>query len=244
METKIKKGLSILVLLLFAILGGGSFDGEDITLFLIIIGVLIVIGAIVGIVQAKNQKEEEKRKQQEREELRQAALKEKEKLCQEYEFQKNAFIDKYGVPDTTIFWNEYDMNSEINVYESQKKVFIMGSEYAFKDILSCTFIDNPTTIKGKVRAVSQSKADNGSTIGRAIVGGAIAGSTGAIIGGATAKRETQTEYKQENDITYHNYIVIINVNNITNPVIRIQTGEDGRLTNEIVGLMNVIIARK
>ena len=49
---------------------------------------------------------------------------------------------------------------------------------------------------------------------------------------------------QEKDVTYHDYTVIINVNSITNPIIRITTGEDGKLTNDIVGLMNVIITRK
>ena len=153
-------------------------------------------------------------------------------------------MDKHGVPDTTIFWKDYDINSEINVYENQKKVFIMGKEYSFSDILSCTFTDNPTTIKGKMTAISNSKGDNGNTIGRAIVGGAIAGPAGAIIGGTTAKRQTQTEYKQDNDVTYHDYTVIINVNSITNPIIRIHTADDGKLTNDIVGLMNVIITRK
>lgn len=244
MKNKIKTALSVLFLLAYAIIGGGSFDGEDITVFLIVIGILALIGIVVAIIQSNNQKEEAELKRQEREELRKASLREKERLCKEYETQKNAFIEQHGVPDTTIFWKDYDINAEINVYESQKRVFIMGNEYAFKDILSCSFTDNPTTVKGKLTAVSQSKADNGNTIGRAIVGGAIAGSAGAIIGGTTANRQTQTVYNQGSDKTYHDYTVIINVNSIAKPIIRINTGEDGRLTNEIVGLMNVIISRK
>ena len=53
-----------------------------------------------------------------------------------------------------------------------------------------------------------------------------------------------TEYIQEDDKTFHDYTVIINVNSIAEPIIRIHTKEDGKLTNEIVGLMNVIISRK
>ena len=34
------------------------------------------------------------------------------------------------------------------------------------------------------------------------------------------------------------------MNSISEPVIRIHTGERGKLTNEIVGLMNVIISRR
>ena len=241
---RIKFLLSVIVLMAFAIIGGGSVDGDGITIFFIICGVIGLIGVIAAVSQSNKAEEEEQLKKQKQEERRQAELQEKERLCHIYETQKNEFMDKHGVPDTTIFWKDYDINSEINVYENQKKVFIMGKEYSFSDILSCTFTDNPTTIKGKMTAISNSKGDNGNTIGRAIVGGAIAGPAGAIIGGTTAKRQTQTEYKQDNDVTYHDYTVIINVNSITNPIIRIHTADDGKLTNDIVGLMNVIITRK
>ena len=136
--------------------------------------------------------------------------------------------------------SDLDLNSEIHVYESSKKVFILGKEYSFKDVISCTFSDNPRIVKGKITAVTKSK--NGNVIGRAIVGDVVAGPAGAIIGGTTAKKNT--EYIQEDDKTIHDYTVIINMNSIAEPIIRIHTGEDGKLTNEIVGLMRVIISRK
>jgi hypothetical protein len=79
-------------------------------------------------------------------------------------------------------------------------------------------------------------------LGRSVVGSVLGGTAGAIIGGTTAQQKT--EYIQEDDRTIHDYTVIININSISNPVIRIHTGRDGKLTNEIVGLMNVIISRK
>lgn len=240
---KNKTILSVLLLLAFAIIGGGST--EELGIYLIIVPIIGALAGIIAFVHSKSiSKKENKAKQEERERFQQLALAEKERLSKAYEIQKNAFIDQHGIPDSTIYLKDYDINEEINVYESQKKIFIRGIEFGFKDIISCTFTDNPTTIKGKISSVSESKTDNGNAFGRAIVGGAIAGSTGAIIGGATAKRQTQTEYRQESDKTCHDYTVIINVNSITNPVIRINTGENGRLTNEIVGLMNVIISRR
>ena len=145
-----------------------------------------------------------------------------------------------GNPDKTIVVSELDLNSEIHVYENSKTVFILGKEYTFKDIMSCTFSDNPRIVKGKVTAITKSK--NGNVIGRSIVGDVVAGPAGAIIGGTTAKKHT--EYIQEDDKTIHDYTVIININSISDPIIRIHTGQDGKLTNEIVGLMNVIISRK
>lgn len=58
---KTKFSLSSLALMLFALLGGGSFSGEDFSTFfkiiLAVVGVIIVGAVISGIVQNKNQKE-------------------------------------------------------------------------------------------------------------------------------------------------------------------------------------------
>ena len=57
---KIKFYLSSLALVLFALLGGGSFSGEDVgaffTIILIVVGVIIVGAIISAIVQSNNQK--------------------------------------------------------------------------------------------------------------------------------------------------------------------------------------------
>ena len=227
--------LSSLILLTFAILGAGSFDEHgNIAGWVWMIVFIIVVFFIIMMIEAIQ--EGEKREEQ-------ARLKREEKLkaqTEEYETLKQQFLTTNGTPDKTLVIDKLDFNSEIHVYESSKRVFIHGKEYAFKDVMSCTFSDNPRVIKGKITAVTKSK--NGSVIGRAIVGDVVAGPAGAIIGGTTAKKNT--EFIQGNDKTVHDYTVIINMNSIVEPVIRIHTGEDGKLTNEIVGLMNVIISRK
>lgn len=235
---KTKFFLSSLILLAFAILGGGSFDehGNIAGWVWIILAVIVVLFLIVLIISYQ----EEENKKEKRE---QARLKREERLkaqTEEYETLKQQFLTTNGTPDKTLVIDKLDINSEIHVYESSKRVFILGKEYAFKDVMSCTFSDNPRVIKGKITAVTKSK--NGSVIGRAIVGDVVAGPAGAIIGGTTAKKNT--EYIQGNDKTVHDYTVIINMNSIVEPIIRIHTGEDGKLTNDIVGLMNVIISRK
>lgn len=235
---KTKLILSLLILLVFAILGGGSFDkhGNIAGWFWIIVGVIVFLFLIMMIISSSK---EEKRKEQ----YEQERLKIEERLKaqrEEYVTLKKQFLTANGTPDKTLVIAPFDLNSEIHVFESSKRVFILGKEYAFKDVMSCTFSDNPRVIKGKITAVTKSK--NGSVIGRAIVGDVVAGPAGAIIGGTTAKKNT--EFIQDNDKTIHDYTVIINMNSIVEPIIRIHTGENGKLTNEIVGLMNVIISRK
>lgn len=236
MKTKII--ISSLILLVFAILAGGSFDedGNIASWVWIVVGVFVVL-FILLLISAN--KEEAKKKER----AEQARLIREEKLkakTEEYNALMQQFLSTNGTPDKTIVIDELDINSEIHVYEKTKKIFILGKEYSFKDVISCTFSDSPRVVKGKVTAVTKSK--NGNVIGRSIVGDVVAGPAGAIIGGTTAKK--QTEYIQEDDKTIHDYTVIINMNSISEPIIRIHTGERGKLTNEIVGLMNVIISRK
>ena len=76
---------------------------------------------------------------------------------------------------------------------------------------------------------------------RAIVGGVLTGGVGAVVGGATARKETTV--KQENDKVIHDYTVIVNINSLSEPIVKIPLGSDGAKVNEIVGLMNVIISR-
>ena len=235
---KTKSILSSLILLVFVILGGGSFDENGhLSGWVWVVGIIFVV---IFIIAAISGSQEEAKKKAREEQLR---LEREEKLkiqTEEYNALKQQFLATNGVPDKSLVISDLDLNSEIHVYESSKKVFILGKEYSFKDVISCTFSDNPRIVKGKITAVTKSK--NGNVIGRAIVGDVVAGPAGAIIGGTTAKKNT--EYIQEDDKTIHDYTVIINVNSIVEPIIRIHTKEDGKLTNEIVGLMNVIISRK
>lgn len=235
---RLKGLLSTMLLLAFGILGGGSFDenGNLSGWVWVLLGAIVVIFLIMMVVASNESAKEEERKKQQREQ-QQAAFNAK---VAEYEASKKRFVEQNGEPDKTIVIEQYNLNSEISVYEDTKSIFILGKKYAFKDVVSCTFSDSPQTVHGKMTAVTKSK--NGSVIGRSIVGDVVAGPAGAVIGGTTAKK--QTEFTQGNDRTVHDYTVIINMDSISNPIIRIHTGEDGKLTNEIVGLMNVVIRRK
>ncbi len=215
----------------FAFLGGGSLDSRDTASYVL---VALVFIAIVGIISVKMFTSEENAVKYEQQRII------KQKNEESYNKAVQASTEEFGVPDKTIIIEEFDFDSEIRVYETSRLVFIQGNQFHFEDVMSCTYSDTPRTIKGKTTAIT--KSSNGSTLGRAIIGGVIAGPAGAIIGGTTSKKDT--EFFQENDTVEHDYIVIITVNSISSPVIRIHTGQRSDLTSEIVSLMNVIISRK
>ena len=228
---KAKTIISSLILIFFAILGGGSVETVNYVLigFLVFIGIMILFGIFGGIYDFKTNKAKKEKERLERE-AKQA----------EYIAQKKQFLAANGTPDKTIVVRELDLNSEIHVYEHSKKVFIMGKEYSFKDVLACSLSSRERIEKGNIISVTES--NNGSVAGRAIVGGIIAGPAGAIIGGSTADK--RTEISQDDDKVVRDYTVNITMNSISDPIINIHTGEDVKLTNEVVSLMNVIIANK
>lgn len=220
--------------MLLILLSNSAYSNDLMVTGVIVLALALIILFIRFCIKQNEKEEERKRINKEKIEN---YLKDK---ANKYNNARQSFILENGLPDKTIIIEENEINSVIDVFESKKQVFILGKKYDFNDIISCDYTDNSRIIKGKSSSVTSSKT--GSTIGRAIVGGIVAGPAGAIIGGATAKKHT--EYKQGNDVSIHNYTVIINVKSISEPVISIKTGRNENLTNDIVGLMNVIISMK
>lgn len=228
----------MLVVIFFGLLAGASFDKSgNLSGWIWFLVISMIVGVIVAII-------EENKNEKKRREKATAEYQDSKQRAAEQEKKYNEWYDKYininGTPNKAIVIEPNNSHKVIFVHEHSKKVFIQGKLYDFKEIMNCTFTDSPTIIKGKV--TSTTKSSTGSTVGRAIVGDIVAGPAGAIIGGTTGKKTT--EFHQENDKVVHYYTVVINVDSISSPIVRIYTGSDGKLTNEIVGLMNVIIARK
>lgn len=216
-----------------------SFIAGWTTLGWILVAFFVAVGIALIWANNENQKKREEIKQiNEKVAIKKKA--EKEVKTPIYNASRNDLISKYGEPDKTFIFEELNLQKEIIVFGKVNRIWILGKDLPMGDILNCTFSDNPRVIKGKI--TSESKTDNGNMAKRAVVGGVLLGGAGAVIGGSTASKNTVTI--QENDKVYHDYTVIININSLSEPIIRINLGDDGAKTNEIVGLMNVIISRR
>ena len=209
----------------------GAFAAKD---YLIgSIAVLIVVAIIIiKLIVAKKKRGKIKADELEAERLLQ--LKKRA-----YEGRYAKVVGMFGEPSKRVAIEQYNLDKEVVVFEETDRIWLCGKAYPMTSVLGCTLENNHSIIRSDV--VSTTKTDTGSMLGRSLVGGAVAGDAGAIVGGATADRVTIS--KGGVDKTAPNYTIIIYVDSLSDPVISIDTGEDSKKTNDIVGLMNVIINR-
>jgi len=265
-----KNIISAIVLAFFAFIGGGSFSDGELAFFAVVFVVLFFGALIMTSIQSSKDKEEQERKDSENKEAERRNTnkynQDLHRLSEEYGEQtliidisniKEGYnelplsLKNIGDNETEItkqsrvlFLEHYinrtkSVDSAIIVYEPKSVIRIMGKMYNFKDIIGVSVSDNQKIVHGQI--VSSTKTSTGSMVGRAVVGDLVAGPVGSIIGGSTASKNTTSV--QGDDSIVHDYTIHINVNDISNPIIHINTWNDSELTNKIVGLMNVIIGR-
>jgi ABC-type multidrug transport system fused ATPase/permease subunit len=203
---------------------------------------LIAIFAVIAIV-ISSQKDNKKREAQQKRSQELKAKREedlKTRIIPAYNESRTELINRYGNPTKVFLLEQYNLNKEIIAFEESKRIWICGNDFPMKSILSCTFTDDKKIVKGQI--TSTTKTNSGNMVKRAVVGDVLLGGAGAVIGGSTARKSTITT--QEDDKVVHDYTVIINVDSLSEPIIRVHIGSDGKTVNEIVGLMNVIINRR
>lgn len=198
---------------------------------------IIILFAICMAIVVIGSLHERKQREQDREQNIAKKQWETEKIITIYNEKKNELISKYGQPDKTIILEELNLEKEIIAFGNANRIWLLGKDLPMSDILSCNFNDDQRIEKGNISY--DTKISTGNMAKRAIIGGVLTGGVGAIVGGVTANKETIVN--QENDKIIHNYTIIININSLSEPTIKIPLGRNDTQANEIVGLMNVII---
>lgn len=205
-----------------------------------------------GVIDIKSTKEMEIQKrmvinQQEK------ALKVKEeeevRLVQS-ENQKQFYIDTFGYlsKEIKLLFNSpknktEDIINKILIFESSKKIIIQEKEFWFPDILSFELKDDEQMLYQSSYSTSKSSTSTGSMIGRAVVGGVLLGGVGALVGGATAKKNITTTSTSYQPIVNHNFRVDIVVNSISDPQIIVNLGKNNIAADELVAVLSVILER-
>lgn len=165
--------LSLFAFCLYALIAGGSADFLGV--WIISVGIASAIVLVIALIRQKISVKHAKKKQDYRNQLIQDA---------------NA---KYGTG--------YDVHGVL-IYPDAKVIFVGTSESEYEEIkfediksinILCFLNKTHSEIAGKT-AVTEISTDTGNAIKRGVVGGLVAGSAGAIVGAATAKRKVTTKY--------------------------------------------------
>lgn len=129
------------------------------------LGLIMLTGIIAAIVNGNAMQAERKEKRQKAND----DLKELENFTP-----SKKLVDAWGLIAVD------DESEQIALKVNQGKIFL----YPYSDIIRCEVIENGKTVFSK-----------SGMVGRAIVGGALAGGTGAVIGGLTAKSNEVKEFE-------------------------------------------------
>ncbi len=165
------------------------------------------------------------------------------------ENQKQSYIDTFGYlsKEIKLLFNSpknitEDIINKILVFESSKKIIIQEKEFWFADILSFELKDDEQMLYQSSYSTSKSSTSTGSMIGRAVVGGVLLGGVGALVGGATAKKNITTSSSYQ-AIVNHNFKVNIVVNSISDPQIIVNLGKNNIAADDLVAVLSVILER-
>lgn len=200
-------------------------------------GTIFLILLIIDIVKRLNHYYD-KEILKEKKELEKQEQEERETQIQEMK-RYNNLIAKIQNPTKIIqYGKEYVM-----VNEPQSLILLNEHVFNFKDIINYNLTDNSTTIQHHNTGTATTKTSTKSMVGRAIVGDVLMGGAGAMAGALTAKKNTEIHLGDTTSTTKHDYTIVVNVNSISNPVERLHLGEEGKIANEILGVLSVITTR-
>jgi len=206
------------------------------TIVILIIIVVVIIGAVV-VSNANSATKEEETKEEETKERRRLLAERFQKEAEVRESKEKQLMleeeAKYGKCTKVIKWWFDNKTVLIRVFEDSRTIFIKDKEYKFNDLIGVSYVDE---ISNVVR-VATTHTDTKNMAGRAIVGGLIAGGLGAAVGAVTAKQ--QTSYSND---TPHDYVIIINTKDLSNPLVKLKISNNLMQVNEVMATINAVIA--
>lgn len=183
MRKTIRKVTPAILLMLYSIIAGGSL--EDIGITIAIVVVVAIIGIIGMTISDKKQTKQRRAK----------GLAEAEDLFGKYTNKVEYKVGKYILYD-----------------ESTHRILLDNSVSDSRKLHELKTTERAPRTKVTYKEETVTKTSTGSIAGRAVVGALIAGPVGAITGGATAKKKTETKKTPEyHYVSGHYTIEVIDI---------------------------------
>lgn len=162
------------------------------------------------------------------------------------------FEKDFGKPNKKIdtFFNHetsYMLINQCRIYLNAKKIIIITSSelhiIPFDSIMGYDIVDkNKSSVPLCSATTTIIKTDTGDMVKRAVIGGAVAGGVGAILGGLTAQKTTTQSISNIYD-NIPEIEVVIKINDLISPTIKIPFEDNGKTAKEFAESLNVIIKR-
>lgn len=168
MKKTIRKITPALLLITYSIIAGGSL--EDIGITIAIVAAIVVIGVIWAIISDSKQTKEKREKGLEK------------------------AIDSFGKYTEKI---EYSLGKYILYDESTHRILLNDSVADSRKLRELKISKRDPKTKVTYKEETVTKTSTGSAIGRGVVGAVLLGPVGAVVGGATAKKTTETKKTPE-----------------------------------------------
>lgn len=202
-----------------------SFGG-----YILVCLVIAVVGGIFGGIQESKKREK-----------KDAEIAEKRKRKREqYEADVQDMRNRYG-NESFDYGELFDAYNRVFVFPEKRVVVYHKSPVEFDKIIAFDVTDNKTSITTSEAGNATTKTSTGSMLGRAVVGGVLAGGVGAAIGGSTAKRHTDIQPGLQTTNTSHDYKVYLTINDFKNPSLCIPFGDNTEAVHRFVSYLNIIL---
>ena len=255
--TFVATGLSIVGLIISPFLYDEySYDQTSfiLTLIVSIFGLLISLchmfipsGNTIYLVERKDiieavEKEEEEKRREEKRKTRQLAKVER----------TNAIISKYGKPTKVYYYFNFRKGvglrvmDDFSVFDSDNVAIFNESQhlmvgdkfFPFSSIIGYKLVDDKRVIHGEEVSVSSPKS--GDALRTAFF--ALTNDTEWTVASAGNTRRETVTFKGD-DKESHEYTLYVNIDDLSEPIVKIPIGRSADIAYELNGVMNVIVRR-
>lgn len=210
--------------------------------FFIILIVYVIIGVVVNVLMAafgKSKEEEESERAAIREKNRQGIAAWQARRVRTYNEALERIYSSQGKADVSLALRSNDVLNTLLIWEDKKLFFYNYKYFKFADIISYELSDNQRIVAGQT--VATTKTDVWSEVQRSAMVKSFGTTTGTFISGPLKQT---TEIKKSTDRLYHDYNVVLTLNDFNNPTLRIKIGASQELADKVVGLINLMMANQ
>lgn len=145
--------------------------------FIFVIGIIFCVIVLIAIAKDKVDRMVEN---ENIEKIEVDRMNEKEQLI-------SSLSNKYNETPIIIDYNIYDRLRMILIFKDKRIIYLENKEYRFEDILEFSVVKYESNGQA-----FETKTSLGGLVSRSLIGGIVAGPMGAIIGGVTANKKTES----------------------------------------------------